>query len=195
MRKVDVMQPNATELDSAQIMTLEAFADTMIPGERRSAEDLAVAGVADGGGAVASGAVELMASPEGGIGGMLDDLVVGLNDHAKTYADEHGCRLDDGVPPFVALTFADRTALAAALMAPDSPEREMWVSLAMFSFMAWDTGASMHTADAITAGHPGLLTMGFAAPDADGLYRFPDFSYRRELATTHPNTTPSGDPR
>ncbi|MET8067907.1 DUF5987 family protein, partial [Micromonospora sp. NPDC005313] len=36
-------------------MTLEAFADTIIPGERRHATDRAVAGAADGGGAVASG--------------------------------------------------------------------------------------------------------------------------------------------
>jgi hypothetical protein len=64
----------------------------------------------------------------------------------------------------------------------------------MFSFMAWDTGAASHTTEALAAGHPGLTTMGFAAPDADGLWRFPDYSYRRELAPIHPHTTATGDP-
>jgi hypothetical protein len=79
-------------------------------------------------------------------------------------------------------------------MAPGNPERELWVSLAMFSVMAWDTGASKHTTDALAEGHPGLVTMGFTPPGQDGLWRFPDFSYRKVLATVHPHTTESGDP-
>ncbi|MGX6602017.1 DUF5987 family protein [Micromonosporaceae bacterium Da 78-11] len=189
------MQPGADELDFAQKMTLEAFADTIIPGERRTPDDRAVAGAAEGGGAVASGAVELMISEEGGLGGMLDSLAAGLDDHAKVYADRTGRPLDDTVPPFVALSFADRTALAAELMAKGHPEQDMWVALAMFSVMAWDTGAHLHTADAIAAGHPGLTTMGYVAPDSDGLWRFGDFSYHRVLARSHPHTTASGDPR
>ena len=90
--------------------------------------------------------------------------------------------------------FPDRTALAAELMSPDSPEQEMWVPLAMFSFMAWDTGATVRTTDALAAGHPGLTTMGFAPPGPDGLWTFPEFSYGRQLAAVHPQTTASGDP-
>jgi hypothetical protein len=60
--------------------------------------------------------------------------------------------------------------------------------------MAFDTAAHQHTADAIAAGHPGLAAMGFARPDADGLWRFADFSYGRPLARTHPATTSSGSP-
>jgi hypothetical protein len=52
----------------------------------------------------------------------------------------------------------------------------------------------MHTTDAIAAGHVGLATIGFAPPDADGLWRFPAYSYGRQLATLHPDTTPSGSP-
>lgn len=188
------MQPDAGELDVSEIMTLEAFADTIIPGERRHAQDRAVAGAAAGGGAVASGAIDLMTSVEGGIAPMLADLAAGLNDHAQAYITRHGRTVDQGLPAFVALDFADRTALAAELMAPDHPEQEIWVPLAMFSVMAWDTGASTHTVEALAAGHPGLTAMGFAQPDADGLWRFPDFSYRRVLADVHPSTTPSGDP-
>jgi hypothetical protein len=188
------MQPGFTELNAIQIMTLEAFADTIIPGQRRGPDDRAVAGAAEDGGAVESGAVTLMASAEGGLGGMLESLVDGLNDHATGFAQRSGITLDTEVPPFVALSFAQRTALAAELMAPDSPEQDMWVALAMFSVMAWDTGASMHTTDAIAAGHPGLTAMKFIGPDTDGLWRFPEFSYRRPLAPIHPHTTPLGDP-
>jgi len=48
--------------------------------------------------------------------------------------------------------------------------------------------------DALKAGHPGLLALGYQLPDADGLWRFPKFSYRRKLAELHPDTTPSGSP-
>ncbi|GAA2868509.1 hypothetical protein Acy02nite_84060 [Actinoplanes cyaneus] len=184
----------AVELTPIELMTLEAYADTIIPGERRGAGDLAVAGAADGGGAVASGAVDLMVSVEGGLAGMLDTLVTGLNDHAVEYAGRAGVRLEPGVPPFVALPFPHRTALVQALTAAGHPEQDLWVSLAMFSVMAWDTGAAEHTVDALAAGHPGLIQMGFARPDPDGLWRFPDFSYRRALATPHPHTAATGDP-
>lgn len=45
---------------------LEAFADTLIPGEKRGPSDRAVAGVSRGGGAVASGVIEVLLTPEGG---------------------------------------------------------------------------------------------------------------------------------
>jgi hypothetical protein len=182
------------ELNVSEVMTLEAFADTIIPGERRHPDDRAVAGAADGGGAVQCGAIDLMTSEEGGLGGVLPTLVAGLNDHAQAYADRHDRTLDDTVPAFVALGFDDRTALAGDLMAPGCDEQDIWVPLAMFSVMAWDTGASMHLSEALAAKHPGLTAMGFTEPDADGLWRFPDFSYRKVLAAPHPHTTHSGDP-
>ncbi|GLY00471.1 MULTISPECIES: DUF5987 family protein [Actinoplanes] len=184
----------AADLDASQVMTLEAYADTIIPGERRGPGDRAVAGAATGGGAVTSGALDLMLSPEGGLAGMLDSLAAGLDDHATGYARRTGRTLDPAVPPFVALPFPDRTALVATLTAPDCEEQEMWVALAMFSVMAWDTGAADHTTEALAAGHPGLTQMGFAGPDPDGLWRFPSYSYGRVLAPVHPMTTPLGDP-
>jgi hypothetical protein len=183
------------ELSADQVITLEAYADTMIPGERRGPADRAVAGAAVGGGAVASGAVQLMVSPEGGLAGTLDSLAEGLNDHAREYAARLGLDPDPTVPPFVALTFDDRVGLAQELLAPDHPEQELWVALAMFSAMAWDTGAHMSTADALASGHPGLTSMGFMPADADGVWRFPRFSYGRALAAVHPRTTPRGDPQ
>lgn len=182
-------------LSADQVMTLEAYADTIIPGERRGPTDRAVAGAVNGGGAVASGAVELMASPEGGLAGVLDSLAEGLNQHARDYAARTGLEPDPTVPPFVALEFVDRLALAGELLGPGHPEQDLWVALAMFSVMAWDTGAHMHTVDALASAHPGLTAMGFMPPDPDGTWRFPRFSYGRALAALHPRTTPRGDPQ
>ncbi|PSL53392.1 hypothetical protein B0I31_109182 [Saccharothrix carnea] len=175
-------------------MTLEAFADTIVPGAKRSPDDRAVAGASEGGGAVVAGAVDLLETPAAGVAEGLDSLTQMLNGHARDYAAEHGLELDEDVPPFVALAFEHRTALVARLVAPGHPEKDGWVALTLFSNMAFDTGAHMHTLDAIAAGHPGLKAMKFSKPDADGLWRFPAFTYGRPLARKHPDTTPSGNP-
>jgi enediyne biosynthesis protein E8 len=175
-------------------LTLEAYADTFVPGEKRSADDRAIAGAAPGAGAVEAGAVELLETPATGVTFGLDDLVKALNEHAKQYAAANGITIDESVPAFVAMSYADRSALVRTLIAPDHPEKDIWILVALFCFMAFDTAAHMHTVDAIAAGHPGLTAMGFAKPDADGLWRFPDYSYGRQLASLHPGTTPAGDP-
>ncbi|MEV4259047.1 DUF5987 family protein, partial [Spirillospora sp. NPDC049652] len=117
-----------------------------------------------------------------------------LNRHAEAYAREHGRNPDDDVPPFVALDHADRAALVRTLTTPGHPEKDLWVLLALFCNMAFDTAAHMPTAEAMKAGHPGLAAMGFSPPDEDGLWRFPAFSYQRELAPVHPGTTSTGSP-
>jgi enediyne biosynthesis protein E8 len=177
-----------------RIMTLEAFADTFVPGEKRSPDDVAIAGAAAGPGAVAAGAIELLETPATGVSSDLNELSQALNEYAAEYAAEHDLTLDGSVPPFVALGFEDRTALIRDLTAPDHPEKESWILTALFCFMAFDTAAHMDTISALESGHPGLTTMGFAKPDPDGLWRFPDYSYGRQLARMHPNTTASGDP-
>jgi hypothetical protein len=173
-------------------VTLEAFADTIIPGEKRSPDDRAIAGAAGGGGAVTAGAVALLEEPAAGLVDGLDNLTESLNAHALRYAAQHDVVLDEEVPPFVALPFDDRTTLVRELTAPEHPEKEFWVLLALFSNMAFDTGAHMHTREALAVGHPGLSTMGFTKPDPDGLWRFPEYSYGRPLSRLHPHTTPSG---
>lgn len=176
-------------------MTLEAFADTIVPGEKRSPADRAIAGATTGAGAVAAGAIELLELPAPGIAAGLDNLTQMLNEHARAWAAEREVSLDESVPPFVGLPFEHRTALVQTLLTPGHPEKDGWVVLALFSNMAFDSAAHLHTADAIAAGHPGLAAMGFAHPDADGLWRFPEYSYRRRLASPHPDTTPSGSPK
>jgi enediyne biosynthesis protein E8 len=180
------------EIDETTTMTLEAWADVIVPGEKRYDGDRAVAGAAPGPGAVAAGAIELFRTPAGGIEKELAGLAELLNQHAREYAGEHGITLDGDVPPFVALDFGDRTTLAATLLAPGHPEKDGWVLLTMFSNMAWDTGAHRSTVDQIRDGHPGLTALGFTPPDADGLWRFPDYSYGRQLARVHPDTAANG---
>ena len=58
----------------------------------------------------------------------------------------------------------------------------------MCSSDLFDTGAHLSTVDALRDGHPGLVAIGYDQPDADGLWRFPDFSYRRVLAVPHPDS-------
>ncbi len=175
-------------------MTIEAWADTIVPGEKRSPDDRAVAGVSTGGGAVAAGALELLEWDATGLSEALGSLASALNDHTVVYAGEHGLDLDETVPPFVALDFDHRTAMVRRLTTPGHPEKPLWVSLALFCNMAFDSAAHMHTADAIAQGHPGLIAMGIERPDPDGFWRFPKYSYGRPLARLHPDTTPSGSP-
>lgn len=197
-----------TTLDPGTIMTLEAFADTIVPGNKRSSDDRAIAGVSTDGGAVAAGALELLQSPAGGVAEWLPGLAQLLNGQAAAMLAERdahsgedapsGADADSGeneaVPPFVALSYPERAALVRRLTTQDSPERQGWVNLAVFSNMAFDSAAHLHTADALASGHPGLRIMGFASPDSDGRWRFGEYSYGRRLAASHPATTNAGDP-
>ncbi|MFB7915422.1 DUF5987 family protein [Streptomyces sp. NPDC056061] len=180
--------------DERETWTLEAYADTIVPGEKRWPGDRAVAGAVEGGGAVAAGALELLRWDATGISEGLGDLARLVNDHAEVYAMENGLDLDGDVPPFVALDFADRTALIQRLTRPGHPEKDFWVLLSLFCNMAFDSAAHLHTAEALRDGHPGLAAMGITQPDADGLWRFDSFGYGRPLARLHPATTPSGSP-
>lgn len=190
----DAVQPGSLDEDQIRIMTLEAFADTIIPGEKRSPDDRAIAGVSTGGGAVTAGALTLLEEPASGVVAGLPYLAQGLNVHAQSYAEENGLTLDDTVPAFVALSYEDRAQLILRLTKPGYAERDGWVALAQFATMAFDIAPHLHTVEALENGHPGLTQMGYLKPDADGLYRFPEFSYGKALARRHPNTTASGSP-
>ena len=174
--------------------TLEAFADTLIPGAKRYDGDYAVAGVVRGPGAVQAGAVDLMWFPPAAIGPLLPALASTLDARAAAYALEHHVALDPTLPPLVALSFADRTRLLLALLDPTAPDYLAWWALAAMPFLAFHTAAHLPTAQAVRAGHAGLRWIGFPKPDRDGLWRFPHFSYDRRLADDHPHTSSGGNP-
>ena len=188
------MQPEATEEERGMNLTLEAYADTIVPGEKRFPGDRAIAGAAPGPGAVAAGALELLNFDATGVTAGLPYLAQSLNDHAKSYAGEVELELDHDVPPFVALPYEHRRELVRRLTTPGHPEKDGWVSLALFCNMSYDSAAHRHTAEAIRDGHPVLLARGYKAQDADGFWRFPKYGYGRKLAESHPDTTPSGSP-
>src|SRR6185312_9606190 len=124
----------------------------------------------------------------------LPNLVDALNRHAEAYRDGMRLEPDPEVPAFVALPPEHRATLVSELIRPGHPEKLLWVGLAIFSNMAFDTGAHLSTPQALEDGHPGLMAIGYSKPDADGLWRFPDYSYRRSLAKPYPHTTASGSP-
>ena len=181
-------------VDPLTTATLEAFADTLIPGEKRSPIDRAIAGAASGAGAVQAGALTMMAFPAAGTGPALPALAAGLNTHATQFAAANGVLLDPTVPPFVSLDFAQRTTLLVEIIDGGDPDALVYFALAGIVFVAYHTAGFLHTTDALAGGHPGLVAIGFPLPDADGRWRFPAFSYGRPLAPMHPLTTRRGSP-
>ncbi|MEO3977622.1 DUF5987 family protein [Streptomyces sp. CAU 1734] len=180
--------------DDITTVTLEAYADTIVPGQKRWAGDRAVAGAAEGPGAVEAGALELLRWDATGISEGLDDLARLANAHAAEYAAEHGLALDPDVPAFVALDYDARAELVLRLTKPGHPEKDFWVLLSLFCNMAFDSAAHLNTARALADGHPGLTAMGIPAPGPDGLWRFTASGYGRAFARLHPDTTPTGSP-
>jgi hypothetical protein len=174
--------------------TLEAWSDTIVPGERRWPDDRVVAGAAKGPGAVQAGAWRLLNDPDVGLGPALPALSAGLNAEAVTEAARAGLVLDPTVPPFVALSFRRRTALTERMLNRSSSDQLVWYALAAMAMLAFHTAAHLNTADAVRRGHPGMAWLRFPAPDPDGLWRYEHFSYRRALARRHPRTTSTGNP-
>jgi enediyne biosynthesis protein E8 len=194
LRTVRRIPERRVDIGAEATATLEAWADTIVPGEKRWPGDRAVAGVSEGGGAVAAGALELLRWDATGIHDGLEELAGLISGHARAFAGRQGLALDTSVPPFVALAYDDRVRVVAELTTPGHPEKDFWVLLSLFCNMAFDSAAHLHTADALDQDHPGLAAMGITRPDADGLWRFKESGYGRQLAAPHPHTTASGSP-
>ncbi|MFG3582983.1 DUF5987 family protein [Streptomyces sp. NPDC047990] len=184
----------STASESWTTQTLEAFADTLIPGERRFPGDVVVAGAVTGPGAVQAGVVGLLQSPLLPVAPLLPAIAALLDARAVAYAAVRLIWLSPARPPFVGLSFSDRTALVAGLFDPDDLDRPVWQVMSLLVGLAFDTAAPQDTAEALAQGHPGLTWLRFPEPGPDGLWRFPDFSYGRPLAVLHPDTTASGSP-
>jgi len=172
-------------------LTLEAYADTLIPGEKRFPDDVAIAGVVTGPGAVQGGAIDMMNFV--GLGPTLALLALQINAAAIAYALLNGITLDPNLPPLVSLNFAQRTGLLVELLALNAPGRGVYSGLAALCFVAFNTAGYLDTVVAIEQGHPGLTAIGFPPPNSDGKWRFPDFSYQQVLAKPHPRSK-NGNP-
>src|SRR4051812_18073743 len=84
-----------------ETMTLEAWADTLIPGRKRYAADYAIAGAARGAGGVQAGAVEFMRFPATGVAAALPAFVAALTAEATSYVAANKLTVDPTLPPFV----------------------------------------------------------------------------------------------
>ena len=186
--------PPESPVDAATALTLEAFADTIVPGQPRWPGDVAVAGAAPGPSAAEAGALATLLMPESGIAAGLPDFAQMINDSAQQYAAANDITLDPSLPAFPAMSFADRTAHAAQILTVGDPIRDFMMLLASFACWTFDMACHEHTADAAASGHAGLAWIGFPAPGPDGTWQFPEFSYGRQLAALSPATTPSGSP-
>lgn len=186
--------PAAAEHSALTRVTLEAYADTIVPGAKRYAGDLAVAGAADGPGAVDAGALSLLAYPDFGLAPLLPALAVAMNARVLPFAAKNLILLNPLQPPLVSLSYPQRVRFVHDIVESVFPDRLLWIGVGLLCGWAFDLAIHLHTAEALASRHPGLVWNRYPAPDADGLWRFEEFSYELPLAVPHPTTTPQGGP-
>ncbi|MGH8868403.1 MAG: DUF5987 family protein [Actinomycetes bacterium] len=168
--------------------TVEAFADTLVPGEKPGRGDRVVAGATGVPGAVQAGVVDLLTMPEAQVHAYLPSVAVLLDAQATVYAAGNGGLPNPGVPPFVGLPVDERSALCSELLAPGGlvdEDQQLLTLFALLVFVAFHTAGHLRTAAAVSTGHPGLRWIGFPKPEADGSWRFPEFSYGAQSAGQH----------
>jgi hypothetical protein len=154
--------------------TLQAFADTLIPGKRVTRTDLgnevhakAIAGAHPEPGAVQADALLLYHHPLIGF-----DLV-----EAAFLADLEARSLLR-LGQFIDLPFAKRVAVCVDGLSPSNPTAQVWelaaaVPFAAFLCTATQKNATIDNSSGLqVTGHPGIAPNGYA-----------DFSYRRTLST------------
>ncbi|GAB6899190.1 DUF5987 family protein [Kineosporia succinea] len=185
-------------LSPDQILTLEAFADTVIPGRRRSEDDVAISGVHDTPGAVEAGALDVLTDPAAGLSDGIGEMADLLHERVTELIPAEQVpspSVVDGreVPVFVRLTYEQRRLVVAALTESSYPEREIWFLVALFAYMAYDSAPHLDTAKAVRDGHPGLLQLGFDQPGDDGLWRNDKPGYGRPTARPRPGTDERGN--
>lgn len=137
---------HATALSTVTTQTMEAFADTVVPGRKRGPGDRAIAGADSVPGAVEAGALTLFAMPQLGIAELMAGFAVDLNAHAVSYAVRNLLLLDPTVPPFVALSFAHRTTLLRQLCLPPGLDQQIWIVLVFLVHLAFNSAGHLHTA-------------------------------------------------
>jgi hypothetical protein len=153
--------------------TLQAFADTIIPGRRVSRTDLghavaagAIAGVDDLPGAVEADALALFHHPEIGFDALEPAFLAQLEAQALLQGSQ-----------FLALPYSRRVAACVAGLSFDNPLRLIWEAAAAVPFTAFCAAALIPNATARRAS--GYRVMGLPGIAPNG-YR--DFSYDRALS-------------
>ena len=153
--------------------TLQAFADTMLPGRTTLTTDLgneihplAIAGVDNEPGAVEADALLLYHDP-----------LIGFEALEGPFLSELSARSLARGAPFLNLTFEQRVEVCLEGLAPSNPSVQVWEAAAAVPFTAFLAAAerSEATIDTSSAyqvmGYPGTAPNGYA-----------EFSYKRKLA-------------
>ena len=152
--------------------TMQAFADTIIPGRRATHTDLgdeihpqAIAGVDDEPGAVEADVMRLYHHP-----------LTGFDVREPAFLAELGVRSLQHGGPFLGLDFDQRTAVVLGALSFDNPDRVLYEAAAAVPFTAF-CAAAVHEVGT-RANASGYRVMGYpgAAPQGYGRY-----SYRRKL--------------
>jgi hypothetical protein len=153
--------------------TLQAFADTMIPGRKATRTDLgneihsrAIAGVDPLPGAVESDALALYHHPQIGFDALEPNFLADLSAHSLSQGGD-----------FLSLDFGGRVKVCLAGLAFDNPLRVVWEAAAAVPFTAFCAAAMIPNATAAQAS--GYRVMGLPGVAPKG---YPDFSYRRRLS-------------
>jgi hypothetical protein len=154
--------------------TLQAYADTLVPGRKALLTDLgkpihplAIAGAHSEPGAVEADALLLFHSP-----------LIGFDALSPAFLAEIQTRSLTQGGPFLNLPFAKRVAVCRGGLDPQNPTLLLWEAAAAVPFAAFLVAAMQKNATIDTAsgyqvmGHPGTAPNGYA-----------DFSYRRKLST------------
>jgi len=153
--------------------TLQAFADTMLPGRKATTTDLgneihplAIAGVDSEPGAVEADALLLYHDP-----------LIGFDALEGPFLSELSARSLARGAPFLNLTFEQRVEVCLEGLAPGNPSVLVWEAAAAVPFTAFLAAAEQSEATIDTSsayqvmGYPGTAPNGYA-----------EFSYRRKLA-------------
>jgi len=153
--------------------TLQAFADTMLPGRKATTTDLgneihplAIAGVDSEPGAVEADALLLYHDP-----------LIGFDALEGPFLSELSARSLARGAPFLNLTFEQRVEVCLEGLAPGNPSVLVWEAAAAVPFTAFLAAAEQNEATIDTSsayqvmGYPGTAPNGYA-----------EFSYRRKLA-------------
>lgn len=163
-------------LDAA---TLQAFADTILPGRRAERTDLgdeihpqAIAGVDPEPGAVEADALRMFNHP-----------LVGFDTLTPAFLTDLSARSLPRGGPFLSLPFDRRTEVLLEALSFDNGDRVLYEAAAAVPFVAF-CAAGMHPIGT-SANSSGYRTMRYpgAAPNGYG-----DFSYRRRLARERTRT-------
>ena len=154
--------------------SLQAYADTMVPGRKALTTDLgheihplAIAGVDHEPGAVEADALLVY-----------HDALVGFDALEGPFLSELSTRSLAHGGPFLNLTFEQRVAVCLEGLAPSNPSVQVWEAAAAVPFIAFLCAAEQSEATIDTSssyqvmGYPGTAPNGYA-----------EFSYKRKLAT------------